>query len=71
MKSYQVQLTPAERQHLEKLTSSGIAPARKLTRARIVLQVDAGLTKTAVSLVLDVDHHPHHHALSCLSNPQT
>jgi len=54
MKRYKVILTQAERQQLEKLISSGIAPARKLTRARILLIVDAGQTKTEVSQVLDV-----------------
>ena len=54
MKRYKVELTQEERQQLEKLISSGIAPARKLTRARILLKVDAGLTKTEVRQVLDV-----------------
>lgn len=54
MKPYPVQLTPAERQTLETFIASGVAPARKLTRARILLKVDAGLTKTAVSQLLDV-----------------
>ncbi len=54
MKRYKVVLTSEERQQLEKLISSGIAPARKLTRARILLKVDEGLRKTAISQVLDV-----------------
>lgn len=54
MKRYKVELTQTERQQLEKLISSGIAPARKLTRARILLKVDAGMTKSELSQVLDV-----------------
>ena len=54
MKRYKVILTKEERQQLEKLISSGIAPARKLTRARILLKVDEGLSKTEISQVLDV-----------------
>jgi hypothetical protein len=38
---YIVELTAEERQHLEKLTSSGTAPARKLTRAHILLKSDS------------------------------
>ena len=54
MKRYKVVLTKEERQQLEKMISSGIAPARKLTRARILLKVDEGLSKTEISQVLDV-----------------
>ena len=54
MRSYRVQLSEAERIELEKLISSGVAPARKLTRARILLKVNEGLSKTAISLALDV-----------------
>jgi transposase len=54
MKRYKVQLTREEREQLQKLISSGIATARKLTRARILLKVDAGLTKTEISQALDV-----------------
>ncbi len=54
MKRYQVQLNSEERNWLQKLISTGVAPARKLTRARILLKVDEGLTKTEVSQVLDV-----------------
>lgn len=38
---YIVELTAEERQYLEKLTSSGKAPARKLTRAHILLKSDS------------------------------
>jgi len=54
MRRYKVQLTKEEREQLQKLISSGIAPARKLTRARILLKVDAGLTKTEICQALDV-----------------
>jgi transposase len=54
MRRYKVQLTKEEREQLQKLVSSGVAPARKLTRARILLKVDAGMTKTSICQVLDV-----------------
>lgn len=54
MKRYKVVLTNEERQQLEKLISSGIAPARKLTRARILLKVAEGLSKTEISQAMDV-----------------
>jgi len=38
---YFVELTDEERQHLEKLTSSGIAPTRSITRAHILLKSDS------------------------------
>jgi len=37
---YALALTDEERQHLEKLISSGTAPARMITRARILLKSD-------------------------------
>jgi len=40
-RKYDVMLTTEQRQHLEKLISSGTAPARALTRARILLKSDA------------------------------
>ena len=54
MKRYKVQLSNEERTGLQKLISAGVAPARKLIRARILLKVDEGLTKTEVSRALDV-----------------
>jgi len=54
MKRYSVQLTEEERERLQKMISSGVAPARKLTRARILLKVDAGMTSTKVSEIMDV-----------------
>jgi transposase len=37
---YLVELSDEQRQHLEKLTSSGIAPARQMKRAHILLKSD-------------------------------
>jgi transposase len=54
MRRYKVQLTQAERVELQKLIASGVAPARKLARARTLLKVDEGLTKAEISRVLDV-----------------
>jgi transposase len=54
MREYTVELSVAERTELEKLISSGVAPARKLTRARILLKVDEGFSKTEISRALDV-----------------
>jgi hypothetical protein len=39
-RKYAIELTEEERQHLEKLTSSGTLPARTLTRAHILLKSD-------------------------------
>ena len=41
-KKYVVELTKAERERLLKLLSAGTAPARMLTRARILLKADVG-----------------------------
>jgi hypothetical protein len=41
-KKYIVQLTEEERKYLRKLISAGTAPARKLTRARILLKANVG-----------------------------
>jgi transposase len=54
MKRYKVELKAEEKQGLEKLISSGIAPARKLMRARILLKVNAGMKKAEISQALDV-----------------
>jgi transposase len=40
-KRYRVTLTPDERRSLERLISSGSAPARKLAHARILLKADS------------------------------
>ena len=57
---YFVDLTSEERSHLEKLISSGIAPARILTRARILLKSDCSKdgpnwTYEAICNALDVN----------------
>jgi transposase len=39
-KTYVVELDPAERAELQQLIAAGTAPARKLTRARILLKAD-------------------------------
>jgi transposase len=54
-----VRLTPFERTQLLKLVSSGEAPARKLTHARILLKADRGpegpgCTDEAIAAALDV-----------------
>ena len=54
MRRYKVHLTKEERLELQNLISSGVAPARKLTRARILLKVDEGMTKTEISRALDI-----------------
>ena len=58
-KKYVVRLTEQERNHLSKLMSSGVAPARKLTRTRILLKADRGprgpnWTDGAICEALDV-----------------
>jgi hypothetical protein len=57
---YFVNLTSEERSHLEKIISSGTAPARKITRARILLKSDCSeggpnWTYEAVCKALDVN----------------
>lgn len=59
-KKYFVSLTSEERLHLEILISSGNAPARKLTRARILLKSDCNegqphWTYEAICDALDVN----------------
>lgn len=54
MKRYKVELSQKERAELQKLISAGVVSARKLTRARILLKVDEGFSKTEISQVLDV-----------------
>ncbi len=54
MKRYKVELSPKERAKLRQLISSGVVSARKLTRARILLKVDEGISKTEISQALDV-----------------
>lgn len=57
---YFVKLTSEERSYLEKLVSSGVAPARKLRRARILLKSDCSdggpnWTYEAICNALDVN----------------
>jgi transposase len=53
-KKYHVELTPEERGTLEQLVRRGKASARKLTRARILLQADEGLTDEEIATALEV-----------------
>lgn len=57
---YRVELTSEQRSRLEKLMSSGTAPAQHLTHARILLKADKGAdgpgwSDRAISEALDVD----------------
>jgi transposase len=54
MKRYKVELSQKERADLQKLISAGVVSARKLTRARILLKVDKGFSKTEIGRALDV-----------------
>jgi transposase len=51
---YKVALTDSERDHLKNLVSSGVANARKLTRARILLRSDEGWIDKEIAQALDV-----------------
>jgi transposase len=53
-KKYVVDLTPGERTTLEQLLQRGKSSARKLTRARILLQADDGLTDEGIATALEV-----------------
>lgn len=53
-KKYVVDLTPEERTTLEQLLQRGKSSARKLTRARILLQADDGLTDEEIATALEV-----------------
>jgi hypothetical protein len=48
-KKYHVDLTPEERTTLEQLLQRGKRSARTLTRARILLQADEGLTDEEIA----------------------
>jgi transposase len=54
MKKYIVDLTAEERMMLEQLLQKGKSSARKLTRARILLQADEGLTDEEIATALEV-----------------
>lgn len=53
-KRYIVDLTEAERAELESLTRRGIASARRLTRARVLLLADEGASDEVVAAALHV-----------------
>jgi transposase len=53
-KKYVVDLSAEERTTLEQLLQRGKSSTRKLTRARILLQVDEGLTDEEIATALDV-----------------
>ena len=53
-KKYIVDLTAEERTTLEHLLQKGKSSARKLIRARILLQADEGLTDEEIATALDV-----------------
>jgi len=51
-KKYVVDLTAEERQTLEQMWQKGKSSARKLPRARILLQADEGLTDEEIATAL-------------------
>ena len=53
-KKYLVSLTDAERESLLALTKKGSVAARKLTRAHVLLQVDAGATDDTIAQALHI-----------------
>ena len=53
-KKYRVDLSAEERQTLEQLLQRGKSSARKLVRARILLQADEGFTDEEIATALDV-----------------
>ena len=60
MKVYRVKLTPEERAHLHEMLSRGMAAARTLTHARILLKADEGeagpcLADDEIALDLEVN----------------
>jgi len=55
-KKYVVDLTAEERQILEQMLQKGKSSARKLTRARILLQADEGLTDEEIATGLGLVH---------------
>jgi transposase len=54
VKRYLVTLTEDERMHLLELTKKGKISARKLTRAHILLQADAGASAKAIAAALHI-----------------
>jgi hypothetical protein len=57
-KRYLVTLTEEERGHLRELTKKGKVSARKLTRAHILLQADAGVSDKAIAAARHIGSAP-------------
>jgi transposase len=58
-KKYRVTLAPEEREQLQELLASGVAPARTLTHARILLKADeaadqSGWSNAAIAAMLEI-----------------
>jgi hypothetical protein len=54
MSKHPITLTDEERASLRRLIGSGIAPARTLTRARVLLKADQGLGDAAIANALEI-----------------
>lgn len=54
MSKHPITLTDHERATLRRLSRSGTAPARTLTRARVLLKADQGLGDAAIAAALDI-----------------
>jgi hypothetical protein len=54
MSKHPIILTDEERTTLRRLIRSGTAPARTLTRARVLLKADQGLGDAAIAAALDI-----------------
>lgn len=54
MRRYEVHLQPEEREELLRITRAGTAPARKITRARILLKADEGKRHDTIAQECDV-----------------
>lgn len=52
----EVQLTPTDRRTLESFVSKGMAPARVLNRARLLLMLDAGYSMYDIESALLISH---------------
>jgi transposase len=57
---YNVQLSKTERQDLQRIVSTGKAPARKIRRAQILLKADAGWRDEAIAEALGVSEQTVH-----------
>ena len=56
MRRTKVSLSKEEQDHLEKLVQSGVASARKLTRARVLLKSSEGIEHGAIAKFLDIHY---------------